>query len=258
MTLLAQTFVAVVSTAIVLASAPVLGQSGGGKEDCPPCHAHDDRSVVTARAELTEAFRLSLEVPDCFSLENQVVVCRQIEALLENVSETADIVFAAHAEPAIPNCLSCDPRAHLWPLVDGVRALSDLLQDKGYQGFSDSGRLLSEKLEVWKGYRCPCTEGAGESLPSLTTAPARDRDGEAQSEIMRKCGERFAGDRRGLLQTFRVPGDHNGCYQSRACREATVYKGFQTQPGFWSYDGEYWYIWAERRGNQGEWITCER
>ena len=45
-----------------------------------------------------------------------------------------------------------------------------------------------------------------------------------------------------------VPDDRPGCYQSRACRDATVYKGYQTQAGFWTYDGEYWYVWEERRG----------
>ncbi|HLE20276.1 MAG TPA: hypothetical protein VJB88_04055, partial [Vicinamibacteria bacterium] len=57
-------------------------------------------------------------------------------------------------------------------------------------------------------------------------------------------------------QTLRVPDDHPGCYQSRSCRGAMVYKGFDAQPGFWSYDGEYWYIWASRLSTSGEWIEC--
>jgi hypothetical protein len=141
-------------------------------------------------------------------------------------------------------------------MVDGAKALVVLLRDKGDEGFTDSRNAFVDNVEQWKRYRCAASDGTvtGEGSSRKVT---RDREAEARNEILQKCGEMFANGRRGLLQVFRVPDDRKGCYQSRACRSPTVYKGYQTQPGFWTYDGEYWYIWEERRGTGGRWVTCE-
>jgi hypothetical protein len=132
----------------------------------------------------------------------------------------------------------------------------ETLVARGGRGFSDSGRALYEKIDIWKEHRCPCTDDAvvaeGAERPVK-----RNREAEARREITSKCSEKFANGRRGLLQVFRVPNDRKGCYQSRACRPEGMYKGFETKSGFWTYDGEYWYIWAERRGTGGKWVSCE-
>ncbi len=108
------------------------------------------------------------------------------------------------------------------------------------------------QLETWRNYRCPCSEAAGADAPEAVV----DRETHARDELARKCGPNFTKRRRGLRQVLRVPDDRSGCYQSRSCRGAMAYKGFDVEPGFWTYDGEYWYVWAERLSTAGEWTEC--
>jgi hypothetical protein len=239
-----------VAVAAVLVTASVRGQ------ECPPCQEHEGRSLETARLRLTEAFRLSLEVTDCSSTEDGDR-CREIDKLLEEVLETVYTIFNGHLVKEAPDCLTCDPGPSLWPVVDGVHALIALLREKGDEGFTDSRNAFVDNVDLWKNHRCPCSDPAT-AVEDPSRSVKRNREAEARKEILAKCGEKFAYGRRGLLQVFRVPDDRPGCYQSRACRGSTVYKGYQTQAGFWTYDGEYWYIWEERRGTSGEWVTCER
>ena len=227
-------------------AATLLGQ------ECDPCATHEDKGVDVAREKLTEAFKLALEIPDCSGTKGRTT-CLEIDRLLEDVLSEVDAVFQGSVEPAEVECLSCDPTPHLWPVFDGARALMTLLEDKGVEGFTDSRKSLVEKFDVWKDYRCPCSDA-----PVAAKSPKINRETEALKEITRKCGEVFANNKRGLLQVFRVADEHKGCYQTRACREATVHKGFETKPGFWIYDGEFWYIFEERRGNSGRWVSCER
>jgi hypothetical protein len=180
--------------------------------------------------------------------------CRQIDEQLEDVLETVDAIFSGHIAEKVADCLTCDPRPHLLPILDGVRALDNLLSEKGEEGFTDSRASLAERLKNWENYRCPCSSrDAG-----ARRVGKRSREEDARAEIISKCSEKFVSSRRGLLQVFRVPEDRSGCYQSRACRSATVYKGFATKAGFWTYDGEYWYVWAERRDTSGRWVPCDR
>ena len=224
-------------------------------QECPPCEKHEDSNVAGAREQLAEAFKLSLEVANCSDSDYREQ-CRAIETLLEETLETIGAIFDAHIEATAKNCMTCDPRPHLWPIADGVTAVVNMLADRGGKGFTDSGRALYGKLDIWKDYRCPCTDEA--TVAEGAERPVkRNREAEARREIMSRCSEKFANGRRGLIQVFRVPKDRKGCYQSRACRPATVYKGFETKTGFWTYDGEYWYIWEERRGTGGKWISCE-
>ena len=66
---------------------------------------------------------------------------------------------------------------------------------------------------------------------------------EARAALTEKCSANFEKNRSGLRQVVRMPGDREGCFQSRACREATQHNGQFMEAGFWTYDGEYWYIW---------------
>jgi hypothetical protein len=230
--------------------------SGAQGQDCAPCREYEDHSLATAGQQLTEAFRISLEVADCSSVESDDL-CREIDKLVEEVLETIYSVFNGHLEQTAPDCLTCDPGPHLWPMVDGANALITLLREKGDEGFTDSRNTFVRNVEQWKRYRCPCSDGPVADEGSSRKVK-RNREAEAREEIIRKCSEKFANGRRGLLQVFRAPDDRKGCYQSRACRGPTVYKGYQTQSGFWTYDGEYWYVWEERRATSGKWITCEK
>lgn len=239
----------------VMALALCLGVPLVSGQECPPCKKHESSNVTAAREKLTEAFKLSLEVTDCSESENREQ-CRAIETLLEETLEAVDSIFNAHVVATDPNCMTCDPRPHLWLITDGVTAVVETLDARGGRGFSDSGRALYGKIDIWKEYRCPCTDDA--TVAEGAERPVkRNREAEAKREIMSRCSEKFANGRRGLLQVFRVPNDRKGCYQSRACRPEGVYKGFETKSGFWTYDGEYWYIWEMRRGTGGKWVSCE-
>jgi hypothetical protein len=79
---------------------------------------------------------------------------------------------------------------------------------------------------------------------------------EARAALTEKCSANFEKNRSGLKQVVRMPGDREGCFQSRACREATQHNGQFMEAGFWTYDGEYWYIWTKRRTPRGDWIDC--
>ncbi len=238
--------------AVLLLANSVLGQ------ECPPCQEYEGESVATAKAQLSEAFRLSLDVANCSDVASRDT-CRQIDGLIEDALEAVNSIFSGHVEATTIERLTCDPRPHLWPLVDGVKALTKLLGDKGGVGFTDSSQALLERLGTWESFRCPCTDTSASDVEGRPARiPKRSREAEARAEILRRCGEKFADSRMGLLQVFRVPDDREGCYQSRACREPAVYKGFQTQSGFWTYDGEFWYIWERRRGTAGRWLTCEQ
>jgi hypothetical protein len=244
-------------TAVVAWMAVSVFAAGVAGQECPPCEEIEGRSVTSAKAQLSEAFRLSLDVTDCSEVASRDT-CRRIDGLVEDVLEAVDAIFSGHVEATTVECLTCDPRPHLWPLIDGVGVLVTLLQEKGEQGFTDSSRSLLERLGNWKNFRCPCTEAAGSGGAGRAPRVAkRSREAEARAELTRKCGELFANGRMGLLQVFRAPDDRDGCYQSRACREPTVYQGIETKAGFWSYDGEFWYIWERRRGTAGRWLTCE-
>ncbi len=102
--------------------------------------------------------------------------------------------------------------------------------------------------------RC-CTAEATERRPGGPKPPDREHD--VRAVLTEKCGADFVDNRRGLRQVMRAPGDREGCYQSRACRKTESREGLAMEAGFWTYDGEYWYIWAERRTPQGDWVTCD-
>jgi hypothetical protein len=110
---------------------------------------------------------------------------------------------------------------------------------------------MEGEIELWKTTRC-C------AAPERTRGPKPpDREDDARAVLTEKCGADFVDNRRGLRQVMRAPGDREGCYQSRACRKTESREGLAMQAGFWTYDGEYWYIWAERRTPQGDWVSCD-
>ena len=201
------------------------------------------------RRQLEAAFRLSITVPDCLGISN-LNTCREIEKILEAVTEAVDSVLSAQISESASRCLGCDPRPNLIPLTNGLNNLTYFLLDNGYGDPDSTHEARLARLEIWREYRCPCSPGVVES------AAPEDREAHASEELTRKCGPNFTNRRRGLRQVLRVPHDRPGCYQSRSCRGAMAYRGFDVEPGFWTYDGEYWYIWAERMGTFGEWSEC--
>jgi hypothetical protein len=218
-------------------------------QECAPCGEYE--MVGEQRRKLEAAFRLSLTVPDCLGISN-LNTCREIEKSLEEVTEAVDSVVKAKASEGGSRCLSCDPRPNLLPLAHGLNGLTYFLLDNGYGDPSSSHEKRLALLETWSAYRCPCSEEAVVETPEVVA----DREAHARDELARKCGPNFTNRRKGLRQVLRVPDDHPGCYQSRTCRGAMSYKGFDVEPGFWTYDGEYWYIWAERMTTAGEWTEC--
>jgi hypothetical protein len=203
------------------------------------------------RRKLEGAFRLSLTVPDCLGISN-LNTCREIEKSLEEVTATLESIVKAQAAERGARCLTCDPRPYLLPLTHGLNNLTYFLLDNGYGDPNSSHEKRLSLLETWSNYRCPCSEEAVVETPEVVA----DREAHAREELARKCGPNFTNRRKGLRQVVRVPDDHPGCYQSRTCRGAMAYKGFDIEPGFWTYDGEYWYIWAERMTTAGEWTEC--
>jgi hypothetical protein len=225
----------------------LMNQAANG-QSCPPCG--DYESVVEKRRQLEEAFSLSLTVPDCLGVSN-LNTCRKIEEILEDVTQAIDFILTRNIPEGESKCLSCDPRPNLISLTHGLNSLTYFLLDNGYGDPSSSHENRLAALKTWRGYRCPCS-----ASPEETAATVTDPEVSARDELTRKCGPNFTKRRKGLRQVLRVPNDHPGCYQSRKCRAAMAYKGFDAEPGFWSYDGEYWYIWAERLGTAGEWVEC--
>jgi hypothetical protein len=147
-------------------------------------------------------------------------------------------------------CLSCDPAPLVMPLASMLEALGKLLEAKEYEELGPSLRRMEEGIEQWKAYRC--CERAG---PAVGESP-RNREDDARAVLREKCGAEFTDNRRGLRQVVRMPGDRKGCYQSRACRKAGSNNGQLMEAGFWTYDGEYWYVWADRRTSKGDWLSC--
>ena len=213
---------------------------------CPPCATEERAAEI--RAKLTEAFELAIATASCDETAS-LEACRGVEERIsESFSLLREIVTDREAAGAI-DCLACDPRPLLAPIYGGLESLATLLSSKDYVEFDGRWRAMVQELELWKAYRC-CGSEEGRARPS------RNREMDARGVLAEKCGESFERSRQGLRQMVRMPGDKPGCYQSRACRTATQYNGAFMEAGFWTYDGEYWYVWADRRTPRGEWITC--
>ena len=217
-------------------------------QDCLPCTVTQDERASGVREHLEQAFSLALTIPDCRGTEN-LESCRQIEGLLADAFESLSRLFQSLETDAAAGCLSCDPRPQLAPMAGGLASLADLLEQKGYEEFETSHQNMRRLFKAWDGYHC-----CGGSNPQ--TARPRNREEDARSVIIDKCGESYVRLRQGLRQVFRVEGDRDGCFQSRACRGATSYKGIGVEAGYWTYDGEYWYIWSQRK-TRGRWIPCD-
>ena len=213
-------------------------------QSCEPCAAESQ----PVSEGLEEAFRLVLDLPDCAGTEH-LTSCRNVEALLDTAYADLESLFETSAQKA-QGCLSCDPRPHLLPLATGLAALSQLLEEKGFEEFAPSRQKVDLALERWHSLSC-CGEAG-------TTAkePNRNREEDARRILIEKCGVNFVNNRQKLRQVFRVENDRQGCYQSRACRLSTSYGGIGVEGGFWTYDGEYWYIWGERRTPRSRWESC--
>lgn len=219
--------------------------AAAGLQSCEACSGESD-TMKKARAVLEEAFRLSMEVADCSGATN-LQSCRRIESRLLEALTLLGAAFDPGESPR--ECMPCDPRPHLSPLLSGLGSVNDLLATKGYPDFEPSHRRIQNAIERWGAMAC-CS--GDEPAPPTE----RDREKDAKSVLIEKCGENFVKNRRGLRQVMRVPEDRRGCYQSRACRAAGRYQEFVTDAGFWTYDGEYWYIWKERQQPDGKWVDC--
>lgn len=235
----------------ILLNAPMvllLLQSAEPEEICLPCGGDHHPGVASVRDNLQEAFRLLMTVPDCGG-EDNLATCRSIEELLDATFETLDgVVAEGEAEGGI-DCVSCDPRPHLVPLFSSFETVATVLVDKGYTEYAAKLPRMSQEIELWEGYSC-CAAKATRSRPR------RNREMEARAALTEKCSANFEKNRSGLKQVVRMPGDREGCFQSRACREPTQYNGQFMEGGFWTYDGEYWYIWTQRKTPRGDWIDC--
>ena len=229
---------------VVMAAPSVFGQS------CPPCG--DYETVIEKRRQLEQAFSLSLTIPDCLGVSH-LNICRKIEEILEDVTQGIDSILTRNILEGERGCVSCDPRPNLISLTHGLNSLTYFLLDNGYGDPNSSHENRLANLKKWRDYRCPCSTSSSDGAAPESIDDPEDT---ARAELARKCGPKFTKRRKGLRQVFRVPDDRSGCYQSRKCRGTTSYKGFDIEPGFWSYDGEYWYIWAERLGTDGEWGEC--
>jgi hypothetical protein len=159
------------------------------------------------------------------------------------------VVAAGEAEGT---CLSCDPRTEVAPLASALLHLGRLLEEKGYAEFSTTLHRMEGTVAAWSDLRC-CA-----ATPERIRGPKPpDREDDVRIALSTKCGPGFVDNRRGLRQVMRAPGAREGCYQSRACRKTDSYEGLAIQAGYWTYDGEYWYVWAERRTPQGDWVSCD-
>jgi hypothetical protein len=167
------------------------------------------------------------------------------------LSDALDSLRGALETSRRGECLSCDPTLELAPVADTLTQLGRLLAERGHVDFAPALRQMEQEVESWKALRC-C---ADEERARASKAPDREED--ARAALTEKCGAEFVDNRRGLRQVTRAPGAREGCFQSRACRKTEAYQGLAMQAGFWTYDGEYWYVWAERLTPQGEWVRCE-
>jgi hypothetical protein len=218
---------------------------------CGGCAATDPAPVAEARRHLEGAFSLVLSLPDCSGASN-LESCRAMEKLLSEAFASLRGIVESHRSGE-KGCLSCDPRPELASMGAATVHLGKLLEEKGHADFAPTLRQIEGEVELWTRTRC-CSTPAGERS---SEAKPSDREDDARAVLTEKCGAEFVDNRRSLRQVMRAPGERQGCYQSRACREAESREGLAILAGFWTYDGEYWYIWAERRTPQGEWVTCE-
>jgi hypothetical protein len=219
-------------------------------QDCAPCSADDPVAIAEAKRALEEAFSLGLSLPDCSGASN-LDACRGVERHLSDAFDSLRSVVESRRVAEESECLSCDPRPEIAPLAATLVHLGKLLEEKGHADFGPLLRQMKGQVEIWKTARC-C------AAPERTRGPKPpDREEDARRVLTEKCGADFVDNRRGLRQVLRAPGDRQGCYQSRACRKTESREGLAMQAGFWTYDGEYWYIWAERRTPQGEWVSCD-
>jgi hypothetical protein len=215
---------------------------------CAACSAADPAALSSAKADLEEAFATALSLPDC-SGESNLDSCRSMERLLSEAFDSLRRVIESHRAEETGDCLTCDPAPEIAPLAASLAHLGRLLEEKGHVDFSPSLRQMERQMEAWKAWRCCASkETAGNSS---------DREEDARAVLTQRCGAEFVDNRRGLRQVMRAPGARQGCYQSRACRKTEFFEGLAVQAGFWTYDGEYWYVWAERRNPQGEWVSCD-
>ena len=174
-----------------------------------------------------------------------------MEGLLAEAFDFLRAVVESHRTAATGECLSCDPRPQIAPLAAAIVHLGRLLEEKGHADFAPSLRRMEAEVDLWESMRCcAATERTRGPKPP-------DREEDARSVLTEKCGAHFVDNRRGLRQVLRAPGERQGCYQSRACRKTDSYQGLAVQAGFWTYDGEYWYVWAERRTPSGDWVSCD-
>jgi len=219
-------------------------------QDCAACSAEDPVAIAAVKQDLEEAFALALSLPDCSGASN-LDSCRNMERLLSEAFDSLQDVVESHRVAETSDCLSCDPRPEVAPLAATLAHLGKLLEEKGHADFGPSLRRMEGQIELWKSARCCAAR-------ERTRGPKPpDREDDARAVLTEKCGADFVDNRRGLRQVMRAPGDREGCYQSRACRKTESREGLAMEAGFWTYDGEYWYIWAERRTPQGEWVSCD-
>jgi hypothetical protein len=219
-------------------------------QECNACSAEDPVALAAAKRHLEEAFALALSLPDCSGVSN-LDSCRGMESHLSDAFDSLRDVFESHRASETSGCLSCDPKPELAPLAATLVHLGRLLEEKGHADFGPSLRRMEGEVERFRSASC-C------AAPERTGGPRPpDREEDARAVLTEKCGGDFVDNRRGLRQVTRAPGDREGCFQSRACRKTESREGLAMQAGFWTYDGEYWYIWAERRTPQGEWVSCD-
>jgi hypothetical protein len=219
-------------------------------QDCGACSAADPEAISAAKDGLNQAFALSLTLPDCAGASN-LESCRGVERHLSDAFDVLLNVVQNHRASETGACLSCDPSSDVAPLGAALVHLGALLEEKGHSDFGPALRRMRAEVDSWKALDC-C------AVRERTRGPRPpDREDDVRAVLTEKCGADFVDNRRGLRQVMRAPGDRAGCFQSRACRRTESREGLAMEAGFWTYDGEYWYIWAERRTPQGEWVSCD-
>jgi hypothetical protein len=220
-------------------------------QECGACATADPVALSSATDDVREAFTLALSLSDCSGATN-LESCRGMERHLTEAFDSLSAVVDSQRAAGSGDCLACDPRPEIVPLGEVVISLGRLLEAKGHGDFGPALRRMEGEVELWKTARC-C---AASTERSRGPKPP-DREDDVRAVLTEKCGADFVDNRRGLRQVMRAPGDRQGCFQSRACRKTESREGLAMEAGFWTYDGEYWYIWAERRTPQGEWVTCD-
>jgi hypothetical protein len=220
--------------------------------ECRPCGSAEDGAAHSARRDLEQAFQIALTLSDCAGPEH-LESCREMERHLSSAFDSLESLVDGSGDEAGAKggCLSCDPHTVVMPLASTLAALGRLLESKEYQEVRAPLAKMEEAVGRWKGSLC-CD--AGDAAARKETP--RDREADVRAVLLDKCGEDFVGNRRGLRQVVRMPGDRQGCYQSRACRKPASYNGELMEAGFWTYDGEFWYVWTERRTPKGDWVSC--